>query len=62
MKKLLTLSILGLALGAGFALAQRATNPAPSAVACVYNSSPPVATSGTFIIVQCDASGNLQVH
>ena len=57
------LPTLALIFGASwFASSQTATNPAPSAAACAYNSSPPTGTSGTFIIVQCDSSGRLQVH
>lgn len=42
--------------------AQPALDPRPLAAVCAYNSSPPSATSGTFILVQCDSTGKLAVH
>ena len=56
------LALIGARVWIGSILAQTATNPAPSAAACAYNSSPPTGTAGTFIIVQCDSSGKLKVH
>lgn len=41
---------------------QQAFDPRPLAAVCAYNSSPPTATSGTFILVQCDSTGKLAVH
>ena len=46
----------------GAALAQTVLDPQPVAIACAYNASPPTATSGTFILVQCNSSGQLVLH
>ena len=60
MKKLLAIF---LSLWATSALAQSVNGPTANAgIYGAYNSSPPTATSGTFIIVQCDSSGQLKVH
>ena len=42
--------------------AQTVTTPAIGVAVCAYNSSPPTATSGTFILVQCDSTGKLKVQ
>jgi len=42
--------------------AQTVTTPKLGAAVCAYNSSPPTATSGTFILVQCDSTGKLKVQ
>lgn len=44
------------------ASAQPALDPRPLAAVCAYNSSPPTATAGTFILVQCDSTGKLALH
>jgi|HubBroStandDraft_2_1064218.scaffolds.fasta_scaffold03417_5 hypothetical protein len=44
------------------AWAQVVLNPDIRAAVCAYNSSPPTATSGTFILVQCNSSGQLKLH
>lgn len=70
MSKLCYLSLLsvsaallaGLSFYLGSATAQQAFDPAPVAAVCAYSSSPPTATSGTFIFAQCDSAGKLQVH
>ena len=36
--------------------------PKPTAAVCAYNTSPPTATSGTFILLQCDATGKVLLH
>lgn len=41
---------------------QTVLDPRPLAAVCAYNSSPPTATAGTFIYVQCDSTGKLSVH
>jgi len=54
-----TFVILGVSVAA---LAQTVLDPLPGALVCAYNTSPPVATSGTFILVQCNSSGQLVLH
>ncbi len=56
------LMLFGIAVGTGtFSWSQTATNPAPVAAACAYNTSPPTGTTGTFILVQCNSTGQLKV-
>lgn len=50
------------ALGIGLAWAQTVFDPQPVAAACSYNATPPVATSGTFVVVQCNSFGQLVLH
>lgn len=45
-----------------WAQSQIAMNPIASVAICVYDSSPPTGTSGTFIYVQCNSSGQLVLH
>lgn len=58
MKKLLSaLALLGLFFVLP-AVAQQQVNPT-NIIACAYNTSPPTATSGNAVLVQCDATGKL---
>ena len=51
-----------LMLGLGiYVKAQTVTSPKLAAAVCVYNSSPPTGSSGTFILVQCDSTGKLKI-
>ena len=43
------------------AQAQVVVPPSSAAMACAYNTVPPTGTTGTFIFVQCDATGQLKV-
>lgn len=45
-----------------YAIAQTVLNPSPKAAACAYNTSLPTATSGSFVYVQCNSTGQLLLH
>ena len=61
MRKLLFLS-LAIALATGLAWAQTVLDPTPTAAVCAYNTSLPTVTTGQFVYVQCNSSGQLLVH
>lgn len=42
--------------------AQQVYDPAPLAIACAYNSSPPTAMPNTFIYIQCTSTNQLSVQ
>lgn len=62
MRKYLLPTLLILAGLTAYGIAQTAVNPKYGAMVCAYNSSPPTATSGTFILAQCNSSGQLVLH
>ena len=51
--------ILAFLLLTGFAVAQTALNPEPTAMVCANNTTPPTATASGFLLVQCNSSGQL---
>lgn len=50
---------LSTALWPALALAQQITGPAQVGLACAYNASPATATTGNYVLVQCDSTGHL---
>jgi len=41
--------------------AQTVQNPAPMAAACAYNTSPPTVSTGQFVLLQCDSTGQIRI-
>jgi hypothetical protein len=62
---LLTTALLGVGLAVGavlYARAQTVRTPALAAAVCAYSSSPPTVSTGNFVYVQCNSSGELLLH